>query len=197
MIPRIAIVTRRPAAMCRSTSPSSAARPGGGSTSLVPSEGEASSRRTRTIWSISPHGLARELLNGLERLARDNRGRARSERRPRPAWTRIVLIAWPAESCRSRAMRPPSLGSANRRSPRPRARRAGRAPPARPSAHAAGGSSRRQATPRPRTGLEQRLVPRRTSGQPARRYMRGKREDHDRRVAQQRARDSSPPAASQ
>ena len=36
--------------------------------------------------------------------------------RPSPAWTRITLIAWPAESCRSRAMRVRSSAAARRRS---------------------------------------------------------------------------------
>ena len=58
--------------------------------------------------------LARELLDRLQRL-RGRSGRvARS--RAAPARTAITLIAWPAESCRSRAIRARSSATASRRS---------------------------------------------------------------------------------
>src|ERR671914_513023 len=113
--PLIVVVTRRPAALCRSTRPSSAASPGGGSTSRVPSGSEASSRRAPTIWSISPT-VSRATCSIVSNAWRARAGSRSACRRPIPAWTRITLIACPAESCRSRAIRPRSSAAARRRS---------------------------------------------------------------------------------
>ena len=110
--PWIELVTSRPAARCRSTRPSREASPGG----------RLHLARARGVLAQDPDhlvdvadGLARDLLDGRERLARFL-GIALGWSRPMPAWTRITLIACPAESCRSRAMRPRSSAAARRRS---------------------------------------------------------------------------------
>ena len=111
--------------------------------------GTSSSRSARTSWSISP-SVSRATSSIVSSAARERSGSARRSSRAAPAWTRITLIAWPAESCRSRAIRVRSSAAASRRSRSAPARRARRAPRARRSARAAAGRGRRAPRRRPR-----------------------------------------------
>ena len=86
--------------------------PGGGSTS--PPSGGAVLAQARTSWSISPPSRARPPRSSRARPRA--LGVASPSKRAAPAWTRITLIAWPAESCRSRAIRVRSSAAARRRS---------------------------------------------------------------------------------
>ena len=148
--PRVRTLTTRPAERCRSARVSRAARP------RVARRfrrlfGRSSSRRARTSWSISP-SVSRATSSIVSSAACERSGSLLASSLAAPAWTRITLIAWPAESWRSRAMRVRSSAAARRRS-RSASRSARRgAPRARRSARAAGGPGRRSPTPHPRRG---------------------------------------------
>ena len=68
-----------------------------------------------TICSISPT-VSRATSSIVANASRAASGSSAARMRPSPAWTRITLIAWPAESCRSRAIRVRSSAAARRRS---------------------------------------------------------------------------------
>ena len=74
-----------------------------------------SSRSARTSWSISP-SVSRATSSIVSIAARERAGSCSSSSRAAPAWTRMTLTAWPAESCRSRAIRVRSSALASRRS---------------------------------------------------------------------------------
>ena len=110
--PRTATTTASPEARWRSASVSSAASPGGGST--APVGGAVLAENADELVDLAER-LACDLLDRLERGSR-SLGSCSCSRRAAPAWTRITLIAWPAESWRSRAMRVRSSAAARRRS---------------------------------------------------------------------------------
>jgi hypothetical protein len=111
-LPRLASFVRwtsSPAAAWRATSVSSDASPGGASTAPF---SEPGSRRVPTIWSISPTVL-RANSPIAANAACERSGSCRS--RAVPARRAMTLIAWPAASWRSRAIRARS-SAARRRS---------------------------------------------------------------------------------
>ena len=75
----------------------------------------SSSRRAATSWSISPSVSAPPPRSSPVPRGSGSRS-CSSSSLAAPAWTRITLIACPAESCRSRAMRVRSSAAARRRS---------------------------------------------------------------------------------
>ena len=87
--------------------------------------GRAAARRSPSARVLAqrraPAGRSRRSSRGRRpRSSRAPRARPPGSRscssRAAPAWTRITLIAWPAESCRSRAIRVRSSAAASRRS---------------------------------------------------------------------------------
>ena len=87
--------------MCAATSVSSAASPGGGSTALL--GGVVVAQRADELVDLAT--VSRATSSIVSSAARDRVGSCSCSRRAAPACTRITLIAWPAESCRSRAIR--------------------------------------------------------------------------------------------
>ena len=92
-----------------------------------------SSRSAATIRSISPRVSRATSSIDCERALRGGRGRARRRSRAAPAWTRIALIACPAESWSSRAMSGALLGARCARALSAARRRSSRTPVARPA----------------------------------------------------------------
>ena len=105
--------TASPEVRWRSTSVSSAASPG----AARPRSrcGAVLAQNADELVDLAQR-LACDLLDRLERGSGARRDRCSCSSRAAPAWTRITLIAWPAESCRSRAMRVRSSAAARRRS---------------------------------------------------------------------------------